>query len=114
MLLVTETDDRGCERILVLPYGSFNSFFTSDEGGSGMTLHVIPGMLIPTKEFERHHDAVREAILGEAAQRMQVSPEEVLQQNLARLKTVTDKEFEDRSVLAARRRGRSRLLGFSR
>jgi hypothetical protein len=38
MLLVTETDDRGCERILVLPYGSFNSFFTSDDGGGGMTL----------------------------------------------------------------------------
>ena len=85
MLLVTETDDRGSERILVLPYGSFNSFFTSDEGGSGMTLHMIPGLLIPTKEFERHHDAVREAILGEAAQRMQVSPEEVLRQNLALL-----------------------------
>ena len=45
---------------------------------------------------------------------MQVSPEEVLQQNLALLKTVTDKEFEDRSALAARRRGKSRMLGFSR
>jgi hypothetical protein len=113
MLLVTETDERGLERVLVLPHGSFNSFFTSAEGGEGMDLHINPGLLAYASEYDRDCDAVREAVLLEAASRMQVPPEQVLAQNLSQLKAVTDKAF-DETYLQARRRSKSRFGVFSR
>jgi hypothetical protein len=42
-----------------------------------MALHVNPGLLAYASEYDRNRDAVREAVLQEAAQRMQVPAEGV-------------------------------------
>ena len=108
MLLKVETNSHGDERVVVLPFGSVCSFFTSDASGEGIQLHVAPGALaIASSEHEQA--AVREAVIVEVASRLQVSPEELLRQPLAMLKGVSDRSlFDDDPWQRVRRDRRGR------
>jgi hypothetical protein len=46
MLLVHDKDDRGQERVIVLPLGSVVSYFTSRDDAPGVVLHVLPGFCV--------------------------------------------------------------------
>ena len=105
MLLKVETNSHGDERVVVLPFGSVCSFFTSDASGEGIQLHVAPGALaIASSEHEQA--AVREAVISEVAGRLQVSPEELLRQPLAMLKGVSDRSLFDDDLWQRDRRDR--------
>jgi hypothetical protein len=114
MLFVHELDERGAERVLVLPIGSVVSYFTGDEDGHGMVLHVEPGLLAFPWDFEAQRDAVREAVLAEAGRRLQVPSDQVVSLPLAQLKELADPDINRLSLSASRRRSRGRFGPFLR
>jgi hypothetical protein len=114
MLLVHDMDDRGQERIIVLPPGSVVSYFTSRDDEPGMMLHIQPGAYAFPEQFAAQCDLVREAVLAEAARRLLVPPEEVVHQSLASLKAVSDSEPTHNPQVFSRRRSKGRNGPFSR
>ncbi len=83
MLLSLATNDRGDERIVVLPFGSVVTYFTPSPTGQ-LELLVEPGAIAFPDEFERHREGVRAAVLAEAARRLGVAESEVLCQTMHR------------------------------
>lgn len=114
MLLVHDVDERGTERVIVLPLGSVISFFTSRDDAPGVMLHIQPGLCAFPEQFSAQSEAVRAAVLAEASRRLLVPPEEVVLQSLARLKEVTDTELALSLNAFSRRRSKGRTGPFSR
>ena len=114
MLLVRDVDERGEERIVVLPFGSVVSYFTGRDGAPGITLHVRPGLCAFPAQFEALSEEVRAAVLAEAARRLLVSPEEVLHQAFVRLVAVADPELAAHPQFVNRKRSKGRGSPFSR
>jgi hypothetical protein len=114
MLLVRDVDERGQERIVVLPMGSVVSYFTGRADAPGITLHIQPGLCAFPAQFQEQSEGVRAAVLAEASRRMLVNPEEVLQQAFLRLVEVADRDFADQPQFFSRKRSRGRGGLFSR
>jgi hypothetical protein len=114
MLLVHEMDDRGQERVIVLPFGSVISYFTSRNDAPGLVLHILPGLCAFPEQFEAQRDAVRAAVLDETGRRLAVAPEQVLEQSLMQLKDVVDPEMSLYSAMFFRKRSKGRSGPFSR
>jgi hypothetical protein len=106
MLLVRDVDERGEERIVVLPFGSVVSYFTGRDDAPGMTLHVQPGLCAFPAQFQEQFEGVRAAVLAEASRRMLVNPEEVLEQAFMRLVEVADRDFADQPQFFSRKRSK--------
>lgn len=114
MLLVYEVDDRGQERVLVLPAGSVISYFTSRNDAPGLVLHILPGLCTFPELYEAQRDAVRDAVLDETARRLAVAPEQVLEHSLMQLKQIADPELSMCSATFLRKRSKGRSGPFSR
>lgn len=114
MLLVRDVDDRGQERVVVLPFGSVVSYFTGRDDAPGIMLHVQPGLCAFPAQFQEQADAVRIAVLAEASRRLLVSPEDVLQQAFMRLVEVADPELSAHPQFVSRKRSKGRNSPFSR
>jgi hypothetical protein len=108
MLFVHDVDERGQDRVLVLPVGSIISYFTESDDKPGMVLHVEPGVCAFPSEFEAYQAAVRLAVLTEAGRRLLVPPDEVILQTLACLREVADPDVNRLSSFSRKRnKGRS-------
>jgi hypothetical protein len=114
MLLVHDRDDRGQERVIILPLGSVVSYFTSRDDAPGVVLHLQPGFYALPGQFEAQRAEVRDAVLAEAARRLLVPPEEVVNQSLVRLKEVADPDVLAQLNEFSRRRSKGRNGPFSR
>jgi hypothetical protein len=114
MLLVRDVDERGQERVIVLPLGSVVSYFTGREDGAGITLHVQPGMCAFPAQFEAQSQGVKTAVLAEAAQRLGVPPEDVVNQPFVRLMEVSEPDLSVQYAMFSRRRSKGRNGPFSR
>jgi len=91
MMLKTERNDCGEERICVLPRGSIETYFVPRCDGTGVDLEMSPGMLAFDSAFEEDREAVRVAIVNEVAARLGVAPELVFEQPFSRFKSITDR-----------------------
>ncbi|MDX2264115.1 MAG: hypothetical protein NW215_04000 [Hyphomicrobiales bacterium] len=114
MLLSLSENDRGEERVVVLPLGSVVSYFAPSSPRRGVVLHVEPGATAYACEFARNEALVRDAVLAEAARRLRVSPEDVLQQTFAALKAVADAPLKEGNPWISARRSRGAVKGFRR
>jgi hypothetical protein len=108
MLLVHEVDDRGRERVIVLPFGSVISYFTSRDDAPGVVLHILPGLCAFPEQFEAQRDEVRDAVLVEAARRLGIPGEEVFRQSLTQLKAIADPDFAALPQTFLRKRSKGR------
>jgi hypothetical protein len=90
MLLKTERNDCGEERICVLPRGSIETYFVPRCNGTGVDLQMSAGMLAFDSAFEEDREAVRIAIVNKVATRLGVAPELVFEQPFSRYKSITD------------------------
>lgn len=113
MLLSLATNDRGDERIVVLPFGSVVIYFTPSRTGQ-LELLVEPGAVAFPEEFERHREGVRAAVLAEAAKRLGVAESEVLCQTMQRLKAVADPAPELDNPWRTPRRSKGRFRASAR
>jgi hypothetical protein len=114
MLLVHEVDERGQERVVVLPLGSVISYFTSRNDAPGLVLHIVPGLCTFPELFEAQRGEVRAAVLDEASRRLLVAPHDVLLQSLARLKEVADPDLALSGQIFSRKRSKGRSGPFLR
>jgi hypothetical protein len=113
MLLVHEVDDRGQERVIILPLGSVVSYFASRDDAPGVVLHILPGLCAFPEQFEAQREEVRYAVLAEAGRRLGIPAEDVLHQSLIRLKEITDPAIAD-ALMFVRKRSKGRSGPFSR
>lgn len=92
-MLLSRARDEHLDRIYVTRFASIITYFSEGEGG-GMELHVQPGLFAYGPQFERDNDAVREAVLAEAARRLGVEPDAVLAQPYKHLKGCVDPDLD--------------------
>lgn len=106
-MILTACRDEGVERVHVTRFASVETWFTEDEGGSGLVLHVAPGHLAFPQDFERNKAAVRAAVLSEVADRLGVPEEAVLSQPFKRLKAIADPDLPEHYRYARRSKNRA-------
>lgn len=105
-MLVTHDQDRR-DRIWVTRFATVGTYFTANDDGDGVILHVEPGFTAYTPQFEAIKDDVREAVIAEIAGRLNIAPDDVFRQSMAALRAVADPDLPSEYRYARRSKNRS-------
>lgn len=89
-MLMTVCTEQGEQRVYISRFASVVTYFTADDDGGGVTLHVEPGPLAFDCAYARTADAVRQAVIAHVAGRLGVAPAELLAASFATLKELAD------------------------
>ena len=109
-MIISATREEGIERVYVTRFASVLSYFTANDEGGGVRLHVEPGLTTYPSEFHRQKAGVRDAVLAEIAGRLGISMETVLQTCLSDLKKIADPELPEHFRYARRSKNRAQAF----
>lgn len=105
-MLLTHDQDRP-DRIWVTQFATVGTYFTANDEGDGVILHVEPGFTAYPPHFEAIKDDVRDAVIAEIAARLNISPDDVLRQSMAALRAVADPDLPSEYRYARRSKNRA-------
>ncbi|MFD0986155.1 hypothetical protein [Methyloligella solikamskensis] len=104
---MTLSNENGEQRVYISRFASVVTYFTSDEEGGGVVLHVEPGHLAFASEFDRNAELVRMAVIADVAGRLDIDPRQLLAMRFEQIKELADPPLPEHYRYARRSQNRA-------